>query len=149
MTFRTTLELAGRTATGITVPEDVVESLGSGRQPLVRVTLGDHTYRSRVAVRGGTYKVPVSAEHRERAGLFAGDEVDVALELDTEPREVEAPGDLLAALAGRPEARAFFDGLSPSNRQWFVHSVESAKTAATRERRVAKAVTLLSEGRKR
>lgn len=146
-TFRSTLELAGKTATGVTVPEDVVASLGAGRQPLVRVTIGDHTYRSRVAVRGGAFKIPVSAENRERAGVFAGDEVDVAVEVDTQPRETVLPGDLAVALDA--DARRFFDSLSPSYQRWFVDSVESAKTAATRERRVAKAAALLREGRKR
>ncbi|HEX8208385.1 MAG TPA: DUF1905 domain-containing protein, partial [Solirubrobacteraceae bacterium] len=66
MTFRTTLEQAGKTATGVEVPADVVEGLGAGRRPPVKVTIGAHTYRSTVASRGGRYLVPVSAENRER-----------------------------------------------------------------------------------
>ncbi|HEX8205318.1 MAG TPA: YdeI/OmpD-associated family protein, partial [Solirubrobacteraceae bacterium] len=89
------------------------------------------------------------AENRERAGVAAGDDIEVGLELDTEPRTVEAPPDLLAALEPHPEALRFFDGLSPSQRQWFVLSVEGAKTDETRQRRIAKAVAMLREGRKR
>jgi hypothetical protein len=40
-----------------------------------------------VAVRGGEYKLPISARNRESAGIAAGDEVYVSLALDTEPRE--------------------------------------------------------------
>jgi hypothetical protein len=146
-TFRATVDLAGKTATGVRVPAEVVEALGSQRQPLVRVTIGDYTYRSKIAVRGGEFKLPISAENREGAGVMAGDEIEVALELDTEPREVAVPDDFAHALAAEPEARRFFDGLSNSQKQWYVHPIEGAKTPQTRERRVAKAVARLREGR--
>ncbi|MEA2844373.1 MAG: hypothetical protein QOJ69_2044, partial [Actinomycetota bacterium] len=98
MRFRTTLELGGKTATGIRVPDEVVEGLGSGKRPPVRVTINGHTYRSTVAVMGGAFMVGVSAEERSKAGVAAGDEVDVDIELDTEPREVVVPPDFAAAL---------------------------------------------------
>lgn len=67
MCFRTTLQLNGPTATGIQVPDEIVEGLGAGRKPPVRVTIGGHTYRSTVASRGGRYLVGVSAENRQAA----------------------------------------------------------------------------------
>lgn len=143
-TFQTTVELAGRTATGVTVPPHVVEALDAGRQPLVTVTIAEHTYRSKVAVRGGAYKLPISAEHREAAGVAAGDTVAVTIDLDTEPRVLAVPADLDAAIGANPAARARFDALSYSRRRWFVDGVEGAKTDATRERRIAKAVTTLA-----
>ncbi len=54
MTFRTTLLLGGKTATGIEIPAEIVEGLGAGKRPPVRVTINGHTYRSTVAVMGGT-----------------------------------------------------------------------------------------------
>ena len=148
MRFKTTLQLEGKTATGFRVPPDVVEALGRGKRPPVTVTINGHTYRSTIAPYGDVYMLGVSAEHREAAGVAAGDEIDVDLELDTAPREVEVPEDLAAALADEPEARAFYDGLSYSNRRWYVLSVEGAKTPETRQRRVVKAVEMLREGRK-
>jgi hypothetical protein len=149
MRFRTTLLSNGRTATGIQVPDEVVEALGSGRKPAVRVTIAGHTYRSTVASRGDRYLVGVSAENRERAGVAAGDEIDVDVELDTEPREVAVPPDLMAAFARDRRAAGFFDTLTPSQKQWYVLPIEQAKAAATRERRVNKALAMLREGRKR
>jgi bifunctional DNA-binding transcriptional regulator/antitoxin component of YhaV-PrlF toxin-antitoxin module len=143
MRFRSTVELGGRTATGIEVPADVVAELG-GRRPPVRVTINGHTYRSTVATRGGRFLLPVSAEVRTAAGIAAGDEVDVDVEPDTEPRAVEVPDDLAAALAGVPAARAAFDELSYSNQRRHVLSVEGAKAAETRARRVAKVVAELT-----
>ena len=120
MRFRTTLLQSGKTATGIEVPAEVVDALGAGRKPPVRVTINGYTYRSTVAVMGGAYMVGVSAENRAGAGVKGGDEIDVELELDTAPRELAVPADFAAALDAEPEARRFFDGLSYSNRQWHV-----------------------------
>ena len=147
MRFRAIIQLGGKTATGIRVPAEVVESLGSSKRPAVRVTINGHTYRSSVASIGGEFMLPVSAEIRERAGVAAGDEVDVDIELDTEPREVSVPPDFMDALDRDADARRFFDGLSYSNKQRFVLSIEGAKTAETRQRRIAKAVSELREGR--
>lgn len=148
MRFRTTIQLEGKTATGFRVPADVVAALGGGRRPPVTVTIGGHTYRSTVAAYGDVSMLPLAAEHREAAGVAAGDEVEVELVLDTAPREVEVPTDLAAALADEAEARTFFDGLSYSNRRWFVLSIEGAKTPETRRRRVEKALAMLREGRR-
>jgi hypothetical protein len=149
MRFRATIELNGRTATGIRVPPEVVEALGAGRKPPVRVTIGGHTYRTTVASRGDRYLIGVSAENRAGAGVAAGDEVEVDIEHDTEPREITAPPDLADALDADPPARRFFDGLSHSQKRWYVEPIEQAKAAATRQRRIAKAVGMLREGRKR
>jgi hypothetical protein len=145
--FRSTVQLAGKTATGMPVPTEVVESLGAGRRPAVRVTVGGHTYRTTVGTRGGEFKLPLSAENRERAGVSAGEEVEVAIELDTEPRELTVPPDFAAALGRDARASRFFDGLSYSRKQRIVLSVEGAKTEETRRRRIAKAISGLREGR--
>jgi hypothetical protein len=149
MRFRATLESNGKTATGIRVPDEVVEALGSGRKPPVRVTIAGHTYRSTIASRRGRYLLGVSGENRERAGIAAGDELDVELALDTEPREVPVPPDLMGAFAAAAESKRFFDTLTPSQKQWYVLPIEQAKAVERRERRIAKAIAMLREGRKR
>jgi hypothetical protein len=143
MKFSATVELGGKTATGIEVPDDVVAGLGSHKRPAVRVTIGEYTYRSTVARMGGRFLLPVSAEVRKAAGVAAGDEVDVELVLDDAPREVPVPDDLAAALDAVPGVRARFDALNYTARKEHVRAVEEAKAAATRERRIAKAVDTL------
>jgi hypothetical protein len=147
MRFRATLQQSGRTATGIQVPPEVVDALGGGKRPAVTVTINNHSYRSTVATMGGVFMVGVSAANREAAGVEAGDELDVDLELDVAPREVTVPPDFAAALDADAAAKAFFDGLSYSQKQWFVLGIEEAKTAATRERRIGKAIERLRDGR--
>ncbi len=144
-TFRTTLQLHGKTATGIEIPPEIIASLGTSKKPAVLVTLNGYTYRNTVAVMGGKFMVGVSAEHREAAGVKAGDTLDITLELDTAPRNVELPDDLAAALAAVAGARAAFDDSSPSKRKEFVRQVEDAKTEETRTRRIATVVSKVSE----
>jgi Domain of unknown function (DUF1905)/Bacteriocin-protection, YdeI or OmpD-Associated len=146
--FRATLELHGATATGIEVPADVVERLGGGKRPPVRVTIGVHTYRSTIAPRGGRFLVGVSAENRAAAGVAAGDELDVRLALDTEPREVDVPADLTAALAADPAAGAAFARLSYTHRKEHVRAIEAAKAPETRQRRIAAAIAQLRGARR-
>lgn len=147
MRFRATIELNGRTATGIAVPEDVLAGLGAGRRPAVRVTLNGHTCRTSIGSMGGRSLLPVSAEVRATAGVAAGQDVDVDVELDTEPREGAVPPDLAEALAADGAARRAFDGLTYSNRRRLVLAIEQAKAAETRRRRVTQTVDRLREGR--
>ena len=147
MRFRTTILLNGKTATGMRVPPEVVESLGGGKRPAVRVTINGYTYRSTIAVMGGAYMLPVAAEVRAGAGVAAGDEVEVEIEPDNAPREVSVPADFAEALAGDAEAQRFFGGLSYSNKRRIVLSIEEAKSAETRARRITKAVEQLRAGR--
>ena len=146
MEFRTTVTLAGKTATGLQVPDEVVTALGAGKRPPVVVTVGGHTYRSTVAPMGGASWIPLAAEHREAAGLAAGDEVTVGVELDTAPREVALPDDLAAAFDDG--VRAFFDGLAPSHRKEWVRWVEEAKKPETRATRIEKTVASLRAGKR-
>ena len=139
MEFRTTIELGGKTATGFAVPDEVVDALASGRRPAVKVTIKGFTYRTTVARMGGRYLVPLSAGNRAGCGVVAGDEVEVRIEPDTEPRVVTVPEDFAAAL-DEAGIRAVFDGMSYTHRKEWVRSIEEAKTDATRQRRIDKAI---------
>ncbi len=140
-TFMTTVQKDDNVnATGLPVPAEAVAALGKGKKPPVKVTIGGHTYRSTVAAYGDVYMLPLSAENRTAAGVSAGDQVEVTLELDLEPRTVAVPDDLAAALAAKPGAAEAFAALSYSARKEFVRQVESAKAEETRTRRIASIV---------
>jgi len=146
MRFESTVELGGKTATGIPVPDAVVDELGGGNRPAVTISVNGYSYRTTAARMGGRFLVPLSAEHREAAGLSAGDTVTVGIALDTAPREVEMPGDLEAAMDDA--ARRAYDGLTFSHRKEWVRWVEEAKKPETRAARIEKTVAGLREGRK-
>jgi uncharacterized protein YifE (UPF0438 family) len=142
-TFETILLVAGKTATGIEVPTEIVSSLNSGKKPAVKVNLNGYEYRSTIAVMGGKFMIPVSAEHRTGANIKGGDSLKVSLELDTEPRILEISADLAAALEQNEVAKAKFEQLSYSQKRLHTLSVEGTKNPETRAKRVLKAIETL------
>ena len=148
MKFRATVELNGKTATGIEVPVEVVQALGTGKRPPVTVTIGGHSYRTTVARMGGRFLIPLSAENRTAAGVAAGEHVDVDIEADAGPREVEVPDDLAAALEQDDTARANFEGMAYTHRKEWVRWIEEAMKAETRATRLAKTVESLHAGKR-
>ena len=146
--FWTTVELEGKTATGLVVPDAVVEALAAGRRPAVTVTIGDHVYRTTVTPMGGRFLVPLSAENRRAVGVAAGDRVSVEISPDTAPREVAVPDDLSQALTRDLLALEFFNGLAYTHPKEWVRWIEEAKKAETRDNRVRKTVAVLHAGKR-
>ena len=147
--FQASLLQGGKTATGIHVPDEIIEALGGGKRPPVKATVNGYEYRTTVGIMSGNCMLPFSAEHRKESGISAGDDVLVEIELDTQPRIVEVPDDFAAALDAEPAAKAYFETISPSNKKWHVTSITGAKTDETRQRRITKQVEMLREGRAR
>ena len=145
MRFTATVELHGKTATGIEVPDEVIAALGPNKRPAVSVTINGYAYRTTAARMGGRYLVPLAAENRAAAKVAAGDQIDVDIALDDAPREVELPADLAAAMDDA--ARQNYDKLSFTHRKEWVRWVEEAKRSETRATRVAKTVEALREGK--
>lgn len=143
MKFMTEIRSTGKNTTGIVVPPAVIEALDAGKRPPVTVTVNGHTYRSSIASMNGEAMISLSAENRAKAQVAGGDEVEVEVELDREPREVTVPADLAEAFAANPAAAQRFEALSYSKKRWHVLDIEAAKTPETRQRRIAKAVATL------
>ncbi|MDP3495468.1 MAG: YdeI/OmpD-associated family protein [Hyphomonadaceae bacterium] len=146
--FKTAItQVEGMKATGIDVPEAIVEKLGAGKKPKVTVTLKSYTYRSTVFFMGGKFMLPLALEHRNAAGVKGGDKVEVRLELDTAPREVEVPKDLAAALK-KAGLTKDFAAMAFTHRKEHVRAIEEAKAPETRLRRIEKAVAMVAAKKK-
>ena len=143
MRFHAVLQQNGKTATGIEVPAEVLDELGSGKRPAVNVTIAGFTFATTIGSMGGKAMIPVSAERRQAAGVAAGDHLDVTIVLDTAPKVIEVPDDLAVALDAAG-VRAAFDALAPSHRKEHVRAINEAKAPDTRQRRIAKAVEKVS-----
>ncbi|MFE2481567.1 YdeI/OmpD-associated family protein [Streptomyces sp. NPDC059389] len=128
---------------GLEVPAETVTALGEGSRPLVKITINGHSWRSRIALLRGRHLIGLSRVHREAAGVEIGEEVEVEVELDTEPRVVVEPEDFARALDGEPAARAAYEVLTYSRRREHVRTIESAKKPETRQRRIEKAIATL------
>jgi hypothetical protein len=118
-------------ATEIVVPEEVVAKLGQGKKPKLFVSLKGCSYRSTIHVMGGTSLLPLAKDHREKAGVKGGDKVEVTLEVDAAPREVEVSKDLVAALK-KAGATAGFAALSFTHRKEHVRAIGEAKAPERR-----------------
>lgn len=130
--------------------DEQVAAVGEGakRFPVV-ATVNGYTWRTSVARRGGEALLGLSRAVRQEAGVEAGDTVDVLLELDEAPREVEVPEALGAALAADDEARDAFEKLAYTHRKEFARWIAEAKREETRERRVSNAIAMLHKGETR
>jgi hypothetical protein len=148
VTFETTVAARGNN-TGIVVPTDVIDRLAAGKRPPVVVDVNGYVYRSTVAVMGGTHMIGISAAIRQATGLKGGDPIRVALTVADTPREVDIPEDFGAALAADPGAAEFFGKLSNSLQRYHVTTINDAKTAETRQRRIDKAIALFRDGKQR
>ncbi|GLZ78481.1 hypothetical protein Afil01_32880 [Actinorhabdospora filicis] len=140
--FRTVVE-PPEPMRGLEVPPEIVEALGGGARPPVTITLNGHTWKSRVAIMRGRHLLGLSNANRTAADVAIGEEVDVEIELDTEPRVIAEPEDLTKALDADPAARAAWDRLAYSHKREHVRAIESAKKPETRQRRIDKAITTL------
>jgi Bacteriocin-protection, YdeI or OmpD-Associated/Domain of unknown function (DUF1905) len=147
--FKVTMRKAEKMdAMGIEVPAAIVEGFGQGKRPKVTVTLKGYTYRSTVAVMGGKFLLPLAKEHRQKAGVKDVDEkVEITLELDTAPREVDVPKDLAAALK-KAGLTKDFAALAFTHRKEHVRAIEEAKAPETRLRRIEKAVAMVRAKKK-
>jgi hypothetical protein len=147
LTFKTTLRKRGPAA-AVVLDDDQVVSIGEGAKRFpVRATVNGYTWQTSVARMAGEFLVGLNREVREGAGAQAGDTVEVTLELDTAPRSVDVPEALAVALERDAAAKAAFDTLAFTHRKEYARWVAEAKRDETRERRVAKALEMLHEGR--
>ena len=145
--FRATLSASERGGgRWVEVPFDQRAAFGEARPPVVG-TVNGAEYRSRLAVYGGHTYLGLTREICDATGIEVGDEVDVVLRRDDEPRRVAVPAELVAALTcAEPEIRARFDGLAFTHRREYAQWVDEAKRPDTRERRAARAIEMLREG---
>ena len=142
MKFKTKILQIGNN-TGINVPDEIITKLDAGKKPPVVITLNKYTYRSTVAVMAGRYMVSLSAENRKNANVKGGDELEITISLDTEPRTVELPADFQKVLDKHKQAKASFDKLAPGKKKAMVLSITDAKTEGTRIKRIDKALASL------
>ena len=136
------------TWTFLRIPFDVEQVFGSRARVAVKGTVNGVPVRSSLMPQGdGTHFLVVNKDIRAQAGAEAGDTVAVSLEADTAPRRVDVPEDLANALIAS-DVTAAFSEMSYSHQKEYVDWIESAKRPETRARRIERAVSMVSDGRR-
>jgi hypothetical protein len=133
-------------AAAFVLTEEQVAAIGGGKRAALRVSVGSRSARLRLAVMGGQNLVGLSKAARADLGIEIGDEVEVRIELDDAPRQVDVPVELIAAWADRSAAAAAFQKLSYTHQREYAEWIGSAKQQATRDRRAATAIEMLADG---
>lgn len=147
-TFSATIQNAGGGGAFVEVPFDVEAVFGSKR-PRVKAMIEGVPYRGILSRMGTDYHMLIILkEIREKIGKTFGDEVSITVELDTEPRVVEIPAELKKLFRTEKQAKAFFDRLSYTHQREYVMWINEAKREETRQRRIAKAIEMLKEGKR-
>lgn len=130
----------------ITPPIDVPEMFGTrGRVP-VKGTINGFPFRSSLMPMGGCHMMPVNKTLCQGAGVKPGDIVDVVMQRDAEERTVEPPVELARVLKKSKQARERWEKLSFTHKKKMANSIRGAKQEQTRERRLAKVVSVLETG---
>jgi hypothetical protein len=129
----------------VELPFDVKADYGSARAK-VKATVNGVELRTTVAVYGGRSYVGFRREIQDAAGIAIGDRITVRIEPDEDPRVVDVPEDLEAALASDAAARRAFDGLAFTHRREYAAWVAEAKKPETRARRVQRSTEMLRAG---
>jgi hypothetical protein len=146
--FRAIIQDAHGGGAFVQIPFDVEQAFGSKR-PKVKATIGGEPYRGTLVRMGTDYHIlGILKEIRQKVGKNIGDEVDVVVEPDTDPRVVEIPAELRMALSKDAKAQAAFEKLAYSHQREYVKSISGAKKPETRARRVVQAIERLKQAKK-
>lgn len=130
----------------VNLPAAVGQALGKKGLAPVRCRINNVEFRSSISPTGqGTHYLVLNQQVRSAAGIKAGDEILLRIELDNEPRLVEIPADVQASLQANPAAAARFAKMSYTHQKEHVVAIESAKTAETRLRRIQKMLDELNQ----
>lgn len=133
--------------TYIVIPSEIAEKIKAENKKSFRVKgkLDDCTFSKTalLPMGGGDFILPLNAAIRKAIGKRKGAELKVQMEEDKTPLEMNK--DLMECLRDEPTALKFFESLANSHRNYFSKWIETAKTDATKAKRIAQAVNAFSK----
>lgn len=146
--FKAVIQNAGGGGAFVEVPFDVEKAFGA-KKPRVKALIEGVPYRGLLTRMGGPNHILIILKGiREQIGKTFGDEIKVSVEADDEERVITVPAELKRVFRSEKEAKAAFEKLSYTHKREYVMWIEEAKKEGTRQRRIAKAIEMLKQGRK-
>lgn len=142
--FQATIIDAGSGGAYVEFPFNTEELFSTtGRVP-VRVSFEGVPYRgSMVRMGSERHILIVLKEIRAKIQKTFGDEIEIVVELDEQPREIVLADDIQEELEKNAIAQAAFLKLAYSHQREYVLWIEAAKKDETRRRRIEKMITKL------
>jgi Bacteriocin-protection, YdeI or OmpD-Associated/Domain of unknown function (DUF1905) len=130
----------------IYVPFDVEREFGTRGRVAIQGTLNGKPYRSSLMKMGSGHMMPVRKSLQQACGVKAGDVVPWTVERDTQERTIEPPESLAREFKKNKAARETWEKLSFTHKREYAEWLNGAKKEETRERRITKAIEMLSTG---
>jgi hypothetical protein len=134
--------------TYIDVPANIAQLLVPDNKKSFRVKgfLDEHEISgvALVPMGGGDFIMALNASLRKQIRKDQGAILKVRLQVDH--KEIKPPAELIECLQDEPKALANFNKLPRSHQNYYTKWIESAKTDATKARRIAVSVTVLATG---
>jgi hypothetical protein len=150
--FTATIKLFGQQGektgwTYIDVPAAIAEKLKSGNKKGFRVKgkLDEYSFSmiALLPMGGGDFIMTLNAAIRKGIQKQKGATVSVKMEVDN--NEIKPPEELMEFLQDEPEALAYFNSLTKGHQNYFINWINSAKTDATKAKRIAAILNALNK----
>ncbi len=132
--------------TYIEISEAVAQMLKPNNKKSFRVkgSLDDYSFEglALIPMGEGNFILALNASIRKKIRKQKGASLNIRIEADNTP--VQLNEELLECLADEPKSLAFFNQLTPGHRKYFSNWIASAKTDATKTKRIAQTINALS-----
>jgi hypothetical protein len=132
--------------TYIEIPAAVAQKINPGIKKGFRVKGRIDEYKftmiALLPMGGGDFIMALNAGMRKKIKKNIGAVVKVQMEVDTD--EIRPPAELIECLQDEPEALSYFNSLTKGHQNYFTNWINSAKTDATKAKRIAAALDGLS-----
>jgi len=140
---------AGMDAAFIKIPFDVKTAFGKTRLK-IKAAFDGIEYRGSIAIMDKNIGpvIGLKKDIRQQINKSFGDSIQVTMQEDIEPRIVEVPDDLRKVLSTNHAAKEIFENFAYTHRKEYVNWINEAKKAETRDRRILKAIAMISSGKK-
>jgi hypothetical protein len=134
--------------TYIEIPADIAEKLKPGNKKSFRVKgkLDEYPIKkiALLPMGGGSFIMPLNAATRKNIGKRKGAMLKVQIEEDQAPLKISK--ELLDCLKDEPKALERFNKMPKSHQHYYSKWIESAKTEATKAKRIAMTVNAMYKG---
>ncbi len=133
--------------TYIEIPAAIAEELKPNNKKSFRVkgSLDDYAFEgfALIPMGDGNFILALNASLRKKIRKYMGAFLNIKIEVDNNPVKLNA--ELLECLSDEPGSLSFFNQLTPGHRKYFSNWIDSAKTDATKTKRIAQTVNALSK----
>ncbi|MEL6672820.1 MAG: YdeI/OmpD-associated family protein [Bacteroidota bacterium] len=132
----------------VLLPPEVLQAMFEAAQknkgPIpVRGTINGKPYQQTLVKYSGAWRLYINMQMLKDSPRRIGEEIEVGITYDPSDRSIAMHPKLAQAFEENPEAKAVFDGLTPSRQKEILRYIAHLKTEASVDRNVERAIGFL------